>query len=228
MALAHPALQATPSADREARILATVAHAAGVFGIAPSAGMFLLLRDHDTKTTEQARLALNWQLTLGVLLVAVVIIDFVSSTVAFSAGAFHAVSLIAWILLLPWAVGVVFAVWAGIRVWRGESWRYPLSIPFVGVGAAQKRRELLDVLTQDNDDDAVTPLATLALWFGVMGGVLGIVFGYVARARIRRTGEPGWGTATAGLAIGYAEVCIGGIILVSVLASIMVMAPLAN
>ena len=75
MALAHPALQATPSATREARILATVAHAAGVFGVAPAAAMYLLLRDHDERTAEQARLALNWQLTLGVLLVMTAVFD---------------------------------------------------------------------------------------------------------------------------------------------------------
>ena len=230
MALAHPALHATPSADREARILATVAHAGGIFGIAPAAGMFLVLRDHDAPTTEQARLALNWQLTLAVLFVAVVIADFVASTVAFSAGAFQTVGLLGWILLLPWAVGAAVAVWAGIRIWRSGTWTYPLSIPFVGAGAAQKRRELLDVLAKNDahDLDDVTPLATLALWFGVLGGLLGIVFGYVARARIRRTGEPGWGTATAGLAIGFTEICLGGVIVVSILASITIVAPLAN
>ena len=219
MALAHPALQATPSATREARILATVAHAAGVFGVAPAAAMYLLLRDHDERTAEQARLALNWQLTLGVLLVAAVIADFVLSSLAFSAGAFEVVSLLAWLLLVPWALGAVVAVWAGIRMWRTGSWRYPWSIPFVGSAVAGRRRELLAVLDKDGEQEQPTPLATLALWFGVVGGVLGVVFGHVARARIRRTGEAGWGTATAGLAIGYAEVVVGAIILASIVLS---------
>jgi len=230
MAIAHRALQATPSATREARILAIVAHAAGVFGIAPAAAMYALLRDHDEPTAEEARLALNWQLTLGVLLVVVVIADFVFSSLAFSAGAFEVVSLLAWILLVPWALGTVFAVWAGIRMWRTGSWRYPWSIPFVGSGVAARRRELLAVLDKEDDDegDQPTPLATLALWFGVVGGVLGIVFGHVARARIRRTGEAGWGTATAGLAIGYAEVALAGVVLASILLSMAVVSPFAN
>lgn len=228
MAIAHPALQATPSATREARILATVAHAAGVFGVAPAAAMYSLLRDHDEPTAEEARLALNWQLTLGVLLVAVVIADFVLSSLAFSAGAFWVVSLLAWILLLPWALGTVVAVWAGIRMWRTGSWRYPWSIPFVGSGVAARRRELLAVLDKEDDDEQPTPVATLALWFGVIGGVLGIVFGHVARARIRRTGEAGWGTATAGLAIGYAEVALTGVVLASILLSMAVVSPLGT
>lgn len=228
MALAHPALQSTPSATREARILATTAHAAGVLGIVPSLAMYLVLRDDDEPTGEHARLALNWQLTLGVLLVAAVIADFVLSSVAFRAGAMQAVSLLAWLLLLPWAIGAVFAVWSGIRVWRGGTPNYPWSIPFIGSGVAAKRKELLAVIGGDDDSDQPTPLAALALWFGIIGGPLGIVFGHVARARIRRTGEAGWGTATAGLGIGYAEVGVGAIIAISILLSMAAVGPLGN
>ena len=217
MAVAQPALNAAPSATREARILKVVAHAAGVFGIAPSAAMYLLLRDNDEPTAEQARLALNWQLTLGALLVFFVIADFVLSSLAFAAGAFGAVSLLAWMLLVPWALGAGAAVWAGIRLWRGGEWSYPWSIPFVRAGLNVRRRE--------RSKDEAAPLATLALWFGAIGGVLGIVFGHLARARIRRTGEPGWGTATAGLAIGYAEVVLAGVIVTSILLSMAVVVP---
>jgi hypothetical protein len=61
-----------------------------------------------------------------------------------------------------------------------------------------------------------------------VGGILGIVFGHVARARIRRTGEAGWSTATAGLAIGYAEVALGAIIITSILLSMAVVSPFTN
>jgi len=46
-------------------------------------------------------------------------------------------------------------------------------------------------------------MAILALIFGFGGGLLGIVFGHVARAQIRRTGEGGWALATIGLVLGY-------------------------
>jgi uncharacterized Tic20 family protein len=227
MAMTFPGALATPSATREARVLTIVAHAAGVFGIAPSAAMYVLLRDTDERTGEQARLALNWQLTLGTLLVALIVVDVVFSSLAFRAGAFGAVSLLAWLLLAPWAIGAVFAVWAGIRLWTGDSWNYPWSVPFIGSGVAAKRRDLLEILDRDDDEGTqTTPLATLALWFGMLGGVLGIVFGHVARARIRRTGEAGWGTATAGLALGYAEVIVGVIIVASILLSMLFVAPL--
>jgi uncharacterized membrane protein len=39
---------------------------------------------------------------------------------------------------------------------------------------------------------------------GILGGTfLAIIFGHVAKAQIRRTGERGSGMATAGLALGY-------------------------
>lgn len=225
MAIAPPAPLPTPSATREAHVLAVVAHASGILGIAPSAAMYLMLRDSDERTAEEARLALNWQLTLGALLVVMVIADVVLSSLAFGAGAFGAVSLLAWLLVVPWAIGAVVAVWAGIRVARGGTWSYPWSVPFIGAGAAARRRELLAVIRKTDDAATVTPLASLALWFGVVGGALGIVFGHVARARIRRTGENGWTTATAGLVIGYAEVVIFGLIVASILLSMAVVVP---
>lgn len=46
-------------------------------------------------------------------------------------------------------------------------------------------------------------LAVLGLVFSFFIGILGIVFGHIARAQIRRTGEGGAGLALAGLIIGY-------------------------
>ncbi|BCT78095.1 hypothetical protein SCMU_39370 [Sinomonas cyclohexanicum] len=46
-------------------------------------------------------------------------------------------------------------------------------------------------------------MAVLALVFGLIIGILGIVFGHIALAQIDRTGERGKGMATAGLVLGY-------------------------
>ncbi|WP_161987373.1 DUF4190 domain-containing protein [Prescottella subtropica] len=46
-------------------------------------------------------------------------------------------------------------------------------------------------------------LAVLALVFGILGGVLAIPFGHIARRQIRRSGEDGNGLALAGLILGY-------------------------
>lgn len=52
-------------------------------------------------------------------------------------------------------------------------------------------------------------MAILALVFGIGGGLLGIIFGHMARAQIRRTREQGWGLATAGLVLGYVGLSAG-------------------
>lgn len=46
-------------------------------------------------------------------------------------------------------------------------------------------------------------LAILALIFGLLGGILAIPFGHIARSQIRRTREGGAGMALAGLILGY-------------------------
>lgn len=46
-------------------------------------------------------------------------------------------------------------------------------------------------------------LAVLALVFGILGGILAIPFGHIARSQIRKTGEEGNGLALAGLILGY-------------------------
>ena len=42
-----------------------------------------------------------------------------------------------------------------------------------------------------------------------LGGILAVIFGHIARSQIRRTGERGWGMATAGLIIGYIGIVVG-------------------
>ena len=57
-------------------------------------------------------------------------------------------------------------------------------------------------------------LSILALVFGVLGSVLGIVFGHVALSQIKRTGEAGRGLAIAGLVVGYLQLGVGVLILI--------------
>lgn len=64
-------------------------------------------------------------------------------------------------------------------------------------------------------------MAVLSLVFAFVFSILGVVFGHVALAQIRRTGEAGRGLAVAGLVIGYISVGIGvaiAIVYIAVLA----------
>lgn len=60
--------------------------------------------------------------------------------------------------------------------------------------------------------------AVSALIFGLIGGtILPIIFGHVARSQIKRTGERGWGLATAGLILGYLSTTVVVVIVIVVL-----------
>lgn len=60
--------------------------------------------------------------------------------------------------------------------------------------------------------------AILALVFGVLGGVLAIVFGHIALSQIKRTGENGRGLAIAGLILGYVFVAFWLLLVISIAA----------
>lgn len=52
------------------------------------------------------------------------------------------------------------------------------------------------------------PFAILALVFGILGGVLGVVFGHIAIYRLGHSGDRGDGLAYAGLALGYLSIVV--------------------
>jgi hypothetical protein len=52
-------------------------------------------------------------------------------------------------------------------------------------------------------------LAILALIFGIIQPVVGIIMGHISLSQIRRTGEEGRSLAIAGLAIGYSFLAAG-------------------
>ena len=70
-----------------------------------------------------------------------------------------------------------------------------------------------------NNMAVVSIAAGLASWMGfvVIGAIVAIVAGHMARAQIRQTGEDGDGLAIAGLVLGYAHLvtsCIGTVVVV--------------
>lgn len=58
-------------------------------------------------------------------------------------------------------------------------------------------------------------LAIASLVLGLLGfGILPVVFGHIALARIRRTGDGGSGLAIGGLVLGYLALAAGAIVIV--------------
>jgi hypothetical protein len=133
--------------------------------------------------------------------------------------------------LLPLVVASWLASWLSLRMRPGVSFALlPIALLTIGGGrllfgnlfivlllligagiawlarlvAARRRPTVASApLAAPGSVSSTNVLAILALVFGIGGGLLGIIFGHTARAQIRRTGEQGWGLATAGLVLGY-------------------------
>jgi hypothetical protein len=64
--------------------------------------------------------------------------------------------------------------------------------------------------TTTNTLAIVSLVAGIVSWFAVpvLGGIVAVIAGHMARSQIRRTGERGDGMATAGLILGYLHLAV--------------------
>ena len=98
--------------------IATVTHLGGtVFSFVPSLIVWILKKDDSAYLGDQAKEALNFQIT-------VVIATFVASILVW---------LLVGFILLPiiWLMNIVFCVIAAISTSKGETYRYPLCLRFL-------------------------------------------------------------------------------------------------
>jgi uncharacterized protein len=107
-----------PLSPSDERLWATLVHAGGIFfGILPSLVGYLVLKDRGTFIREHTRVALNFQITMLIALVA---------------GSILSIIVIGIVVLI--AVGVldlVFCIMAAVAASNGQLYKYPLSIEFI-------------------------------------------------------------------------------------------------
>lgn len=106
----------TPSTDD--KNIAVITHITGIFfSIFPGLIVWLLKKDESPYISEQAREALNFQISL-------LIAYFIAGVLAFILIGF---------LLFPliWLANAVFSIIAAVAVSKGESYRYPLSLRLI-------------------------------------------------------------------------------------------------
>lgn len=99
--------------------IATITHLAGtVFSFVPALIVWLLKKDDSAFISEQAKEALNFQITIAIAM-------FISTTV------------LSWILvglaLIPvvWITNIIFCIIAAVSTSKGESYRYPLCLRLI-------------------------------------------------------------------------------------------------
>lgn len=108
-----------PMRPEDEKLWATLVHIGGIFfSFVPALVAYLVLKDRGPFIRAHAATALNFQLTMLIASIAVVILTIVT----FGLAGF---------LYFPLAVLViVFAIIAAVAANKGQFYRYPLSIPF--------------------------------------------------------------------------------------------------
>lgn len=116
-----------PLTAEQDRLWASYAHLGGILWFLPSLIIWLVYKDRGPLTAQEAREALNWQITWMVAWVA-------SQILAIVTGPFFLGGLLLFGLLLPWAlyiVNLVFSILGFVRVNSGGAYRYPLNFRFI-------------------------------------------------------------------------------------------------
>ena len=108
-------------------MLATLAHLSGLIGI--FAGgligfigpllIYLFYRESSSYVGDQAKEALNFQISLFLLAIALVVVNAFTCFVLWP------------LLFVPLILQLVFGIIASLSVWSGESYRYPVTLRLV-------------------------------------------------------------------------------------------------
>ncbi|MCL3860586.1 DUF4870 domain-containing protein [Actinotalea sp. K2] len=109
-----------PLSDSDQRLWATLAHILPLIGlsIVPPLVVWLVFKGRGQFLEEQAKEALNFQITLLIASVAITII----SVITLGIGS---------ILFLAFIVAVVFMIMAAVAANKGEAYRYPVNIRLI-------------------------------------------------------------------------------------------------
>ena len=113
------------------KLWATVAHFGGVIGFAPSLLVFAIARDRGALTRRESKEALNWQITVTIGYLLLVLVSCLVAAVLILASAGRVAAVIWALPFALYVVNVALSIAAGIRVNGGGSYRYPFSIRMI-------------------------------------------------------------------------------------------------
>ena len=108
---------AAPLSEAEDRQWASIAHLGGILGPLPSLIIWLVFKDRGSFTNNEAKEALNFQITL---------------IIAYLVGGILTIIGVGFILLfVTWVSTIVFGILAAVASSRGEPYRYPVNIRMI-------------------------------------------------------------------------------------------------
>jgi len=116
---------AAPLTTAEDNQWASFAHLGGILWFIPALVIWLVFKDRGAFTNQEAKEALNFQITMSIGYVAVWIL---SSIILFAT--FFVVNL-SFLGTLLWIAAVVFSILGFLKAKDGISYRYPFAIRFI-------------------------------------------------------------------------------------------------
>ncbi|MGH1523212.1 DUF4870 domain-containing protein [Leifsonia sp. L25] len=114
-----------PAQDKQ---WASFAHLGGILWFLPSLIIWLVFKDRGQLTNQEAKEALNWQITWILAWVVSQILGVIIGTFTFGIGYLLFSLLIPWVLYI---VNLVFSILGFVRVNSGGTYRYPLNFRFI-------------------------------------------------------------------------------------------------
>lgn len=122
---AAPGSGATPTNDE--KNLAMLAHLTGGLGAVLSgflgplgpAIIWVIKKDESAFVAEQAREALNFQITLLIIYAVATVLALVTCGIGFL------------LIVVPWVLALIFCIISSLAVSKGESYRYPFNIRLI-------------------------------------------------------------------------------------------------
>jgi uncharacterized Tic20 family protein len=118
-----PAAPLDPAQDKQ---WASFAHLGGILWFLPSLIIWLVFKDRGALTNQEAKEALNWQITW--------ISVWIVSQILGGILAFTGVGFLLFSLLIPWVLyilNLVFSILGFVRVNSGGAYRYPVNFRFI-------------------------------------------------------------------------------------------------
>lgn len=115
---------APPLTEAEDKQWASFAHFGGVLGILPSLIIWLIFKDRGAKTNVEGKEALNFQIGVTIVQIALYILGTILAFVLIG-------FLFYFLAFLVWVAMVIFSILGGVKVNGGGSYRYPVSIRLI-------------------------------------------------------------------------------------------------
>lgn len=125
------AASSPPLTQAEDKQWAMLAHFGGILWILPSLIIYLVFKDRGPFTRQEAKEALNWQITfLAGYIVLWVLVSILTAALLFSpAGGL--ITVLFWLPGLWYVVNLVLSIMGGIKVNSGAPYRYPFAFRLI-------------------------------------------------------------------------------------------------